>query len=87
MRWLQSMVETPKLRHIRLLATSRRELDIERALSPLATELSLSNPYVDNDIRTYLYIQSRLREGNVRSWPEWLKNEAEDALVKGAKGM
>jgi Cdc6-like AAA superfamily ATPase len=82
---LQCMVENPKLRHIRLLATSRKELDIERALSPLATELSLSNPYVDDDIR--VYIKSRLLEAKFSRWPESLKDEMENALVKGAKGM
>jgi hypothetical protein len=72
--------------HIQLLVTSRKELDIERALSPLAIELSLSNPYVDEDIRTY--IKSRLREDPKFSrWPETLRNETETALVKGAKGM
>jgi hypothetical protein len=79
------MVENPKLRHIRLLATSRKELDIERALSPLTTELSLSNPYVDDDIR--VYIKSRLLEAKFSRWPESLKDEVENALVKGAKGM
>jgi hypothetical protein len=60
-------------------------LDIERALSPLGTELSLSNTYVDNDIRTY--IRSRLLKAKFRRWPKSLKDEAENALVKGAKGM
>jgi Cdc6-like AAA superfamily ATPase len=86
LKLLRTIEEHTKLGQIRILATSRKELDIERALLPLAAELSLSNPYVDDDIR--LFVKSRLREDPKYSrWPESLRNETEVALLKGAKGM
>jgi len=80
------MVSRESLQHIQLLVTSRKEPDIERAISPIATELSLSNSYVDEDIRTY--IQRCLREDRkLQNWPEDLKTEIESGLFKGAQGM
>jgi Cdc6-like AAA superfamily ATPase len=72
---------------LRILATSRKEQDIERALRGISTVISLNqNQWVDNDIR--FYIQSRLREDRKLSrWPEALRSEIEVALVKGAMGM
>jgi hypothetical protein len=86
LKLLHKIVRHTKLGNIQLLATSRKELDIESALSPIATGLSLSNPYVDKDITTY--VKGRLREDpKFGRWPESLKSETEAALVKGAKGM
>lgn len=86
LKLLRTTVRHTKLGQIRLLATSRKELDIERALSPLAVELSLSNPYVDKDIRTY--VRSRIQEDpKFCRWPESLRSETEVALSEGAKGM
>jgi hypothetical protein len=83
---LIEILEGESLDTVQLLVTSRRELDIERAILPLSTILSLSNPYVDEDIRTY--IQSCLSQNRRFSkWPDDLKAETEKALVKGAKGM
>lgn len=71
---------------LQVLATSRKEVDIERALLNLSADISLSNPYMDEDIR--LYIQNTLRAHHKFSrWPEELQKEIETALVKGAKGM
>jgi Cdc6-like AAA superfamily ATPase len=86
LQMLCKIFESEKLTRIQLLATSRKELDIERALLPAAHELSLSNPYVDEDIRTY--VKARLREDlKFSRWPDSLRNETESVLVKGAKGM
>lgn len=72
---------------IQILATSRKEQDIERALRGISTVISLNqNQQVDDDIR--FYIQNRLREDRKLSrWPEALRSEIEVALVKGAMGM
>jgi Cdc6-like AAA superfamily ATPase len=84
--FLRTVITNPHLKHIHLLATSRKELDIDRALSPISVSLSLSNPYVDEDIRTY--VKGRLLESSkFARWPESLKAETETALIKGAKGM
>ena len=83
---LLQILENKTLGHIQLLVTSRKELDIERALLAVAESLSLSNHYVDEDIRTY--IKSRLQDDpKYYRWPNVLKAETETALVKGAKGM
>lgn len=71
---------------LQVLATSRKELDIERALLNSSVNISMSNRYVDKDIR--VYIQNTLQAGHKFSrWPEELREEIEMALVKGAKGM
>jgi ankyrin repeat domain-containing protein 50 len=72
---------------IRILATSRKEQDIERALGGISTVISLNrNQQVDDDI--HLYIQNRLRgDRKLSRWPEALRSEIEVALVKGAMGM
>lgn len=71
---------------IQILAMSRKELDIKRALFPIATDISLSNPYVDEDI--YIYVQGSFRkEGKFMQWPLELTIEIENAIVKSAKGM
>jgi hypothetical protein len=83
---LIKILEAESLANIQLLVASRKELDIERAILPLSTSLSLSNPYVDEDIRTH--IKSCLSQNRRFSrWPDDLKDEIEKALVKGAKGM
>lgn len=69
-----------------LLVSSRREIDIERSLTPISTSISLSNPYVDEDIR--VYVENQLQSHHkLRSWPKSLSHEISAALVKGAKGM
>lgn len=69
-----------------LLVTSRKMIDIEISLTPISTGMSLSNPYVDEDIR--IYIQNQLHDHHkIRTWPKLLSDEISVALVKGAKGM
>jgi Cdc6-like AAA superfamily ATPase len=71
---------------VQVLATSRKEHDIERALLNVSTDISLSNHYVDEDIR--VFIQHRLRDDRkFNRWSQELRSEIEDALVGGAKGM
>lgn len=83
---LCTVVEDERFNRVQLLVTSRKELNIERALSNIGADISLSNRYVDADIRTYA--TSRLRkESKFSRWPETLKEEIELGLVKGAKGM
>ena len=69
-----------------LLAASRKEIDIEISLNPISTNMSLSNPYVDEDIK--IYIENQLQDHHkLRTWPKLLSDEISAALVKGAKGM
>ena len=86
LNFLCKVVEDNKLCRIQLLATSRKELEIERSILGVTTDLSLSNLYVDEDIRTY--ILSCLRDNRKFSrWPDDVRKEIETALVTGASGM
>lgn len=71
---------------VKIFAISRKEADIERALQHTFTAISLSNPEVDKDIRTY--VQNYIHDNrNLSRWPLSLRSEMETTLVKGAKGM
>ena len=71
---------------IKIIATSRNYVDIEEVLRPLSAPVSMSNPLVDEDIRTY--VNTQLQTNNrFRRWPLPLLREIKDALVEGAKGM
>ncbi|KAH7357075.1 hypothetical protein BKA65DRAFT_534818 [Rhexocercosporidium sp. MPI-PUGE-AT-0058] len=83
---LLRIINTAESGNIQFLVVSRKEVDIERTLLPEFGAISLSNPYVDEDIRTHIH--SRLREDfRLSRFPEPLKLDVEAALVKGAQGM
>ncbi|KAF2188909.1 hypothetical protein K469DRAFT_748137 [Zopfia rhizophila CBS 207.26] len=70
---------------VKILATSRREADIDALLCE-TPHISLSNPLVDEDIR--LYIREMLsKDYRFAEWPKSLSREVEAALVGGAKGI
>ncbi|KAK3989069.1 hypothetical protein QBC44DRAFT_95226 [Cladorrhinum sp. PSN332] len=71
---------------VHVLATSRDEIDIRRSLEPLALSVSMSNPVVDEDIRTHVHAKLHSDPKFLR-WPLELLDELEDALIVGAKGM
>jgi len=86
LKLLVRIAKDEKFQRILLLATSRKELEIERMLSNVTTDMSLSNSYVDEDIKSF--IDNKLSEDYQFSrWPQNLKLEIESALVKGANGM
>ena len=71
---------------IKTLAMSREEPDIKVAMGDLAQAVSLSNPYVDEDIA--MYVRNELAgNARLRMYPTGLKEEIEAALAKGAEGM
>ena len=72
---------------VRLMATSRRESDIEQELGPLTKwTTNLTNSAHHEDIR--LYIQTQLRNNPVlKSWPKTTRSQIEKSLVDGAHGM
>jgi Cdc6-like AAA superfamily ATPase len=86
LNFLIEIINDNNFEKVQLLAMSRKEIDIERAILEVSSDISLSNSHVDKDIR--VYIQNHLREDRKFSrWPEELRAEIEAALVKGAKGM
>jgi hypothetical protein len=71
---------------IRLLVTSREYADIEREMLSIATPVSMSNSFVEEDIRRV--IAAGLRSNSIfQQWPEAFRAEVEGALSSGAKGM
>jgi hypothetical protein len=86
LNWLLNAVDDEGTKSLRILALSRKELDIQDALEPISNTMSLSNLSVDRDIR--IYIQNRLRDDlKFGRWSAVLKADVEAALVVGAKGM
>lgn len=71
---------------IRLLATSREYAEIKKGVEDAATQLSMFKHFVTEDIRKYLATQTK-SVPEFRRWPEELRSEVEDALVRGARGM
>jgi hypothetical protein len=65
---------------------SREEIDITIAIGSTAESISLSNPYVDDDIRTYVRNQLKLHRKLSVLKPA-LRTSIEVGLVRGAKGM
>lgn len=71
---------------IRLLTTSREYFDIQQTMSTISTDLPMSNPDVEKDIRTH--VSHKLRaEPRFGKWSIDLLGEVEEALAVGAEGM
>jgi hypothetical protein len=72
---------------VSLLATSRKEHEIEVALQDYVTHaISIQNEKVDADVR--LHVRSCLENDiRMRKWPSHLKKEIEVSLVAGSHGM
>ena len=72
---------------LHLLATSRKENDIDLVIQPLAThQVSIQNALVDADIQ--VYILDRLKnDPKLKKWPTSVQQEIQEALLKGAQGM
>ncbi|KAF2794499.1 hypothetical protein K505DRAFT_26200 [Melanomma pulvis-pyrius CBS 109.77] len=83
---LESLLTDPEFDKVQIVATSRNYRDIEDSLEPLSVPISMSNPLVDEDIRTYVGTQLRTNDRFSR-WSTTLLNDIKDALAEGAKGM
>jgi hypothetical protein len=71
---------------IKILVTSREYIDIERVMERISSAISMSNVFIQEDIRTHIH--SLLTSGaKFQRWPKDLITETEDAVSKGAKGM
>jgi hypothetical protein len=72
---------------VQILATSRKERDIEDALDSMSPErVWIQSRQVDDDIQ--LYILDRLNDDpRLKRWPASVKDEISKRLVEGAHGM
>jgi hypothetical protein len=76
------------LPNLHILVTSRREPDINEALSTLVTfpPIYIQSEQVDADIR--LHVRTKLaNDPRLKKWSLQIKKEIEDTLVEGADGM
>jgi hypothetical protein len=71
-----------------ILATSRREPNITKAMDALARSICLETQSVDEDIKTFVK-QSFRSDGRLERWTgdAKAKQEIEDALAAGSNGM
>jgi hypothetical protein len=87
LRFLEEVVNM-KLYNLHLLATSRRESDVERMLGRLGDipPFSIQNAEVDQDILSY--VEGEINQDEVmKLWPATLKFEVERELGSKAHGM
>ena len=72
---------------VNVLVTSRKERDIELVLDGLASNrIGIQRTVVDADIRIHLKT-CLVEDEKLKRWPLAVKEEMEDALVRGAHGM
>ena len=72
---------------VNVLVTSRKERDIELVLDGLASSIiGIQQTVVDADIRIHLKT-CLVEDVKLKRWPSAVKEEMEDALVRGAHGM
>ena len=76
-----------KLSGLRILATSRREKDIEEQLRPIADHnINIQSAIVDEDIR--VYIRNRLAtDTKLKKWPLSVQDEIITVMMEKAGGM
>jgi hypothetical protein len=86
LKLLRDLATDARFEKIQLLARSREYLDIERAMEEISVEVSMANPLVDEDIKTYVHSQLHTLP-KFKQWPQDLLIEAEKALMLKAKGM
>ncbi|KAF4782769.1 pfs domain-containing protein [Colletotrichum scovillei] len=83
---LNIVKELQSVRNLHLVLLSRREQEIEKALSSFAKELPLRGAEVDQDIAAY--IQERIhRSGEMQEWTGEDRGKVEAQLTEMAGGM
>jgi NACHT domain len=83
---IQKLASSNEFSNMRIIALSREEEDIKRALKGIGSNISMSNSLVDEDISHFIEssVQSDTR---MSRWPEDLQLEVKKKLIEGAKGM
>ena len=76
-----------KLKGLRVMATSRRERDIEEKLEPIADHnINIQSAVVDKDIQ--VYVRDRLAiDSKLKKWPQSVRDEITTVMMKKANGM
>lgn len=83
---LRTLATDPRFQKLQLLVTSRQYDDIRRTMERISQPLSMSNPHVEADIRIYVAAKI-LSTPRFHAWPTKLREEVQESLSEGAKGM
>lgn len=86
LKFIKHINASPAFENVRFLITSREETDIIRVFAPISTQLSMTDPLVDEDIHDYIHSQLTT-DPAFEAWPEDLRQEIGSALTAGAGGM
>jgi hypothetical protein len=86
LRVIRDLSTDARFTTLSLVVTSRQYIDIEQDLEVCSIPITMSNPFVEEDIRTLVHstVQSDAR---YQRWPEDLRCEMQDMIPKKAKGM
>ena len=86
LRIIRDLSTDTRFSSLSLLVTSRQYIDIEQVLEAFSIPISMSNEFVEEDIRTLVRstVQSNAR---YQQWPEDLRLELQDKIPTRAKGM
>ena len=86
LRVIRDLSTDTRFSALSLLVTSRQYIDIEQVLEACSIPITMSNPFVEEDIWTLVHstVQSDAR---YQRWPEDLRREMQDTIPKRAKGM
>ncbi|KAF2727946.1 hypothetical protein EJ04DRAFT_504871 [Polyplosphaeria fusca] len=83
---LRTLATQPGFEKLRILSSSREYIDIKRAMDFIAKPVSMSNEFVQNDIR--LHVEALLRSNSkFGRWPQELLSEVTEIVPKQAKRM
>jgi len=83
---LRDLVTDVRFQKIQVLASSREYIDIELILEAISVSVSMSNPFVEEDIRSL--VRSLIASNHkFRRWPQDMLDELENAVATGAHGM
>lgn len=83
---LQILAKDPKFSKLQIVTSGRQYRDIEQVMLNISQFISLSNPFVEQDIRQYVH--STLQSSPYfQKWPRDLLNEVEESVALGASGM
>ena len=83
---IETLCTDSRFNKLQLLVTSREYSDIETSMKAIAKPLSMSNEFVQSDIRCYVST-SLHKDEYLRKWSRDLLDDIEESLANGAKGM
>jgi len=85
-RIIRDLATDARFQTARVLVTSREYVDIENVMSGISSLISMRNPVLDEDIRTFVTSQL-FANRKLKRWPANIQLEALKSLSSKAKGM